>query len=103
MINTPATTRPFSPISMPIDILRINPKQYSGFVGVDPVSGESRSFPTYQAAVEAGAWTIKPNLHSQAPTTPTEATTQDVQPTQVDKYIQWQIDKSKNLSVTPTK
>lgn len=55
MINTPATTRPFSPISMPIDILRINPKQYSGFVGVDPVSGESRSFPTYQAAVEAGA------------------------------------------------
>lgn len=55
MINTPATTRPFSPISMPIDILRTPVNQYSGFVGVDPASGEQRSFPTYQAAVEAGA------------------------------------------------
>ena len=87
---------------MPIDILRTPVNQYSGFVGVDPASGEQRSFPTYQAAVEAGAWTIKPNIHTQAPDTQLTPT-QDVQPTQVDKYIQWQIDKSKNLSITTTK
>jgi len=101
--NTPATTRPFTSVSMPIDILRINPKTYNGFVGID-AQGNQLNFPTYQSAVQAGVKNIGPNLkqsinHQSTDQTPKSTKDQNLanNPTEVDKYIQTKIDESKKL------
>lgn len=95
--NTPATTRSFAAgASMPIDLLRINPKTYEGFSGLD-ANGNQMTYPTYQAAVQAGVQSITPNykesISNQAqnpgiPPTPKPTNTAATNPSEVDKYIQ---------------
>ena len=110
-MNTPATTRPFSPVNMPIDILRINPRLYSGFKWTD-VDGNVITYPTYQSAVQAWAsqvspnykeWIQQPNINQDgaasavANLSSTPQSQQPIQPSEVDKYIQKEIDNSKNM------
>jgi len=99
--STPETTRSSSPINMPVDILRINPRLYSGFRGTD-VDGNVIIYPTYQAAVQAWAAQVSPNYKQwiESPNINQDGTwvsqpKQPTQPSEVDKYIQGQIDQSR--------
>lgn len=105
MMNTPATTRPFNPISMPIDILRIPVNQYSGFRWIDQNTWETKVFPTYRKAIESGMWNISPNYIENQQKSINDWWQQPTQPipqqTSADKYLQNMIDTTKQ-KIIPT-